>query len=306
MAAAGTKKKIKFEIEIEPFDETDKGNKAWATGIKEIDKAVKTIKWKGEAELDDKKWPVKKLQEEGAFAARMALKIFAGCVREAKKTAEKGKEKDGIKAVLDGYKDLEKDLDSGLDKWLENIESGKADNAGALKAGKAAFDKLNSVEFKGAFDGPRKKAIDALKALTKDGVDPKVQQKAGKVLEGLADEFGKTGKEAQKAIDFLLKTGKKLKDDKDADAELKNFGVEVLKGKNEETFTDFVDAAEKLGEVFEVVVEDAKKGALDPDTAKTAVSELERLSGLEKTAQSAVALAKSLTAKFKKIEQKLK
>jgi hypothetical protein len=306
MAVAGGKKKMKVDIEINVFDETAKENKAWAEGNAELKKVCKPIKFKDEAELDDRKWNARKLEEEAFIAVRMGLKIFAGCVRDAKKKADQGKEKDGVKAVLDGYSELEKEVSYGLEKWLDDIESGKADNAKALKAGKSAFEKINSIEFKGAFDGPVKKAIEALKPLTKEGADEKAKDKAAKTIEGLLKEFGDTGKQGQKAVDFLLKTGRTYEKDKSVDPAIQEFAKDVLKGKNADTFEDFLNAAEDFTETFEEVVDAVKDGGCDAETAKTAIKALEGLDSLQGTADKALALAKTMTKAFNQIAGKLK
>ncbi len=303
MAVKGKKTKrfkftMKFDLMKVPKVDFQDESRDWLKQNKEAGKYLKELEYDLDAELDDRKWTEKKLEDDAYYAIRMAVKMFDQEVKKAKKANDPG-------AVRSAYRDLEKDADYGLDKWLKDLESGKADNAKALADGKKAFNKLNAINFKGAFEGPRKKALDALKPLTKANPDTKQAPKISKTLEGLKSSFEAVGKEAQSAVDFLVKSSKKTKEDDNVDQELVKFADEVLKCAD--VFEPFLEGCEDLTDALEEAIAATKsKDDVDTDAVDEAVGKLEKLSSLDRYAAEAVALAKKLTPRFKKIETKLK
>jgi hypothetical protein len=304
--AAGGKKKIKLALkyDILKFDKMDTKNASdFIASNKDLAKLVKPLEFKVDAELDEKKYDAKKLEDVvyygdkgGVFGIRMAVKLFDMAVAEAKK---KNRPDDVKKA----YAELEKDSKYAFEKLMKDLESGKADNAGALKDGKAAMNKLDAVK-SNSFEDPRKGAIKALEALTKANADKGAAAKANKALTTIKTLFDKSGKEAEKAVDFLMSTGKKMKDDKDADQALKDFGKEVLK--QEKVFEAFLDGAYKFGEAFDEAITATEAEEVDAGKARDLIKSFEELSSLEKKAAAAVQCANKLRPKFKSIESKLK
>lgn len=290
------KKKFKFEMswkldELCKFNDLHKESQSALQAAK----GLKPLSYKIDAELDERKWNEKKLKEEAYYAFKMALIMLD---KEVKKI--KGDEKELKKA----YDDFLKDADYGLEKFVKDLESGKADNAKALKDGKSAFAKLDGVEFKGAFENPRKAALDALNPLTKgDKADAKEGAKSLKALETAKGKLDEVGKDAESAINFLMKTAKQTKNDKDVDPELKKFAEEIFKYEDE--FETFLSAADDLTGTFDQAINALKKGAIEPGQAKEFCEMFQSLKPLEKHAQTCVQLAKKLKPQFKKIEKKL-
>ena len=296
----------KYKFEIDPWAECrgkDIDARKWAEGEVNVIKKFKFDLTPSKA-LNERKWPEKKVLEDAYYGKpKMAVIMFTQHIVQLKED-KKVKDKDKPGELKDLYKGLVEDVKGGVEDWLEEIASGKADNAGALKDGKAAMGKIASVEFKGAFDKPLKTCIDALKKVLKGGkVDPKELANAKKALEGVKTEMAKTAKEARNAIDFLLKTGKKVKDDKDAAASLKKFGRDVLQYKDE--FKSFLGGADD----FDIALDDALKaagGEMDEDTLKDLLADFESLGPLEDAAQDCLKIAKQLAPQFKSIEKDLK
>lgn len=306
MAAAGKKKKIRLALkyDILKFDKMDTKNAIdFIVTNKDLAKVVKPLEFKVDAELDERKYDAKKLEDVvyygdkgGVFGIRMAVKLFDMAVAEAKK---KNKPDDVKKA----YSELEKDSKYAFEKLMKDLESGKADNAQALKDGKAAMNKLDAVK-SNAFEDPRKGVLKALEPLIKKDAGKDEASKANKILVTISTLFDKSGAEATKAVEFLASTGKKMKDDKDADQSLKEFGKEILK--KEKIFDDFLDGASKFDDAFDMALTATEGDELDVDAVKRAIKEFEALSSLEKLAAAAVKAARELQPKFKKIESKLK
>lgn len=303
MAATGAKKKMRLTLKYDIFkyDKQDcKGAASVIEGNKELAKLVKPLEFKVDAELDDRKWDPKKLEDVGyygdkggVFGIRMAVKLFDTAVTQSKSPD----------VVKKAYAQLVKDASYAFEKLMKDIESGKADNAGALKDGKAAMNKLDAFK-SNSFEDPRKGAIKALEPLTRKGADKSTAAKANKALVTIKTLFDKSGKEAEKAVDFLMNTAKKMRDDKDADQSLKNFGKEVLK--QERMFDDFLDAATRFGDVFDDAIKATEAEDIDADKAGDLVKSFESLSSVEKLAAAAVDCARKLKPKFKQIEAKLK
>lgn len=289
------KKKFKFDLTYDikdlcKFNDLHKESQSALLAVS----GLKPLKYRVDAELDERKWNEKKLKEEAYYGFKMAIIMLD---KEVKKC--KGNEKDLKKA----YDEFLKDAEYGLEKFMKDQESGKADNAKPLKDGKAAMNKLEAVK-SNSFDDPRKGAIAALEPLTKKGADKKDADTANKKLTTIKTMFDKSGKAAEEAVDFLMSMAKKMADNKDADQSLKDFGKEVLK--KEKVFDEFLFAAHKFNEAFENGIKATEGDELDVDKAKEALKEFEGLSSLEKKAAAAVKEAAALQPKFKKIESKLK
>lgn len=304
MATSDKPKKIKFEFD--PWKECrgkDVDAKKWAEGQVNVIKAIKFDLTPSKA-LDERKWPEKKVLEEAYYGGpKMAVIMFTQQIvqlKDDKKKDDKAKAKE-LKSM---YDNLCKDMEDAVEKWLEEVASGKADNAKGLKDGKAAMGKITDVEFKGAFDKPQKACVEALKGVLKGGkVDEKELAKAKKTLEGVKAEMEKTAQDAQDSIAFLMKSAKNSTKDKDADKSLQDFGKEVLT--HEKEFDAFLEGAEE----FDTALEDGLKAAedgMDEKKLGDLIKEFEKLSGLEKKAQDCMKIAKELAPKFKKIADKLK
>lgn len=326
MPNPGAKKEMKIDIEIDPFAECGK-EKDWALGIAEIKKKLKPIKFKDKAELDTRKWNDKKLEEEALQAVRMGLKIFSSRVKDAMKEAggtmkgKKGAEEDGGKkkkkgsspeeqaaeTVIEEYESLCKEIEYGLDKWLEDLASGKADNAKNLKDCGRAFKAIEDADIGVVFSTPRDRAADALEKLAKGGrggPDERAVNEAKEDLTEALEEFEEHSKVVADAIDTVLKAAKATKGNKEADAELQEFAKKVeTGGKN---MQQVVDDAAKLKKALEEAKKALDDGKTDAQTMRSHLQALQKLSGLDKSAKDAVDEAKTLAKAFKGIEKKLK
>ena len=304
MGTADKPKKIKFEFD--PWKETrgkDVDAKKWAEGQVNVIKPIKFDLTPSKA-LDERKWPEKKVLEEAYYGGpKMAVIMFTQEIvqlKEDKKKDDKGKIKE-LKSMYDG---LCKDMEDAVEKWLEEVASGKADNAKALKDGKSAMGKISSVDFKGAFDGKTKSCADALKDVVKDGkVDPKKAKDAKKKLTEIQSQMEKDGKDAYSSIKFLLDTAKKTGKDKDTAKSLQDFAKEI-QDKYAKTFEEFTEGVEEFDEGMEMSLE-GLEGEGDPDRIKSAIEFFNGYKGLD-TAKECGDIAKKLLPKFKAIEKDLK
>jgi hypothetical protein len=301
MAKAAKKKKFKFDITLDlfdkKFDDLKKEAKDWLKSQK-LDSYMKPIKHQFEAELDERKYNEAKLTEDAYYAIRMGVKILDQVVKKAK---EKNKPDDAKK----GYDKFVGEAKYGLEKWEKELASGKADNAKALKDGKAAMDKLDKLDFKGAFENPRKTCVAALEKLAKgDKPDPREVERAAKTFETVQALMEKQGKEAENAISFLVKTAEKTKDDDATDDALKSFAGEVLK--HEDTFNSFLEGAGDFGEALDEAIGATKGGEMDKAAVEKLLERFEKLKSLEGAAQECLKIAKKLSPQFKKIAGKLK
>lgn len=296
----------KYKFEFDPWKETrgkDVDAKKWAEGVVNVIKPIKFDLTPSKA-LDDRKWPEKKVLEESYYGGpKMAVIMFTQEVvqlKEDKKKDDKGKIKE-LKSMYDG---LCKDMEDAVEKWLEEVASGKADNAKALKDGKAAMGKISNVDFKGAFEGKPKACAEALKDVVKDGkVDQKKAKDAKKKLTEIQSQMEKDGKDAYSAVKFLVDTARKTEKDKDTAKSLQEFSKEI-RDKYAKSFDEFLEGVEEFDEGVEHTLK-ALEGEGDPDTIKAAVEFFTSFKGLDK-AKECGDIAKRLQPKFKAIEKDLK
>ncbi|MFN3973259.1 MAG: hypothetical protein ACK4GO_00010 [Gemmobacter sp.] len=311
------KKDIKVELDFDPMKELAKDGKALIDSMPAVKKKfAQKVKWSEKAEVDPRKHTKKSLDEEIEQAARFPFQLLATRVGEVAKDKEKDKKYDEKKAIklLIGYLDEATDhAISNASKKLEDIVSGKADNAKALKDGKAALGKLGKLDFKKDFVAPRADAITAMKELegrlTKDpGGKAKAFEKARSAIDKIASDFDKSGKEATAAIDYLLKTAKKIAGDDKPDPALSDFAKSILKGKDEAKgpLEDFGKSADELGKIFDKTAKNLKANTMEPDEVKKLREDLEGLSNIASDAKTVETLVEELQREFKKIENKLK
>lgn len=305
MATTDKPKKIKFEFD--PWKEARGGKnteaRRWAEGKVN---SIKTIKFDltPSKALNERKWPERKVMDEAYYGGpKMGCIMFIEQVDQLKndnKVSDKDKAKE-LKKLYDG---LCEDIEDAVEKWLEEVASGKADNAKGLKEGKAAMEKIGKVDFKGAFSKPCKSCSDALKKCLKGNeVDEKEVKKAKKALEDAKGEMEKSAKDAQNAISVMLKAAKNATKDKDADKSLQEFGEEVMK--NSSDFEGFLEGADEFDSALEEAIQ-AVDGEMTPEKLKELLKTFDGLSSLEDKSQKCLELAKTLAPKFKKIADKLK
>lgn len=307
MATATGKKEIKVELKLYPMKEMSPKARELVSGDKELKKEFeKAVTWSDKGEFDPRKYNKKDLDEEVLAAARMPMKIFANRVNEA----AKGKLDDKVKKqLLKDFDEASKGAISNASLRFEEIESGKGENKKGLKDGKAAFGKLEKVDFHDAFAKPFGETLDGLEALrtalkSKGGDKAGAFEKARKAIGKAAEDFDKVGSEAYAAVDFMLKTARSMKGNDKADPALVDFGKTVLK--DESTFDDFVKAAESFSKVLEAAVATLKANTAEASEIDKLVKEVIATNKVFQTATKVGSLVEELKPKFKAIEKDLK
>jgi len=302
MAATDGKTEFTAELDANPLDEMTKQAKDFIDGSKVLKKKFAKITFSQKIKLDAKKWNKKKLNAGMYGAARWELKILAVRVGQY---AKEGKADDKAEAALcKDYDKIAKEIKKKLSLELEELEKG-GDNKKALKDGKAAFAKLDKIDFKGAFNGPLKSAIDVMKWLEKavSGRNAKnAFTKAAGDMATVSGQFDKVGREANAAVSFLMKSAKEHA--KADDGGLQNFAKEIEK--SETVFEKFLSEAEAFEKGLDAAEAAIKEGKLDAAGVKDEIRKLERMAGVDKSAQAALQAAKKLKPAFLKIEKSLK
>ncbi len=296
------KKEFVAELKADPRKEMTKQAQDFIKGSKVLDKKFKEITFSQKIRLDAKKWKKSTLNAGMYGAARWDLKILAVRVGQY---AKEGKADAKAEAALSkDYDKITKEIHKKLAVELEELEKG-GNNKKALKDGKAAFAKLDNVDFSNAFSGPRQSAIDVLKWLEKSvsGRNAKnAFSKAAGDMATVSGQFDKVGREANAAVAFLMKTAKEHA--KADDGALNNFAKEIQKSdKVFQKFLDDADAFEKALDDAEAVI---KEGKLDAAGVKAEITRLQRMNGVDQSAQAALKAAKTLKPAFLKIEKSLK
>jgi hypothetical protein len=304
MATSSKPKKYKFEFD--PWKEAkgkEKEAQSWANGKTKVIKPIKFDVTPSKA-LDERKWPEKKVLDEAYYGKpKMALIMFVAAVAQLKddKRVEDKKKGKELESLYDG---LCKDMKGAVEDWLEEVASGKADNAKALKDGKAAMGKIKDVDFKKAFDSKPADCVKALKDVVKNGkVDEKKAKEAKKALEEILSQMEKDGKDAYDAIKFLLDTARKTEKDKNTAESLQKFSKEI-RDDHAGTFDKFTEGVEEFEEGVGLAVE-ALEGEGDPEEIAKAIKWFEGFKGLD-AAGKCGEIAKKLQPKFKDIEKELK
>ncbi|HSF92928.1 MAG TPA: hypothetical protein VLA51_12095 [Paracoccaceae bacterium] len=310
--AADQKAKIDAKLKAHPMKEMTKEVTAFLKKNPALQKKFGSIESSEKVELDKRKWNAKKVTEVIEANVRYDLKILA--VRFAKliKDGENGDPKKLEKALIKEFEDVKKEVLNKASLVVEEIVSGKGDNAKSLKDCKAAFAKLGKVDFDMMYQAPRQEAEEAFNRLAEVLEDKKATEaeqkkemaEALKTLDICVKEFGDSGKEASDAIDTLLKAAKTSKNDKDVDGEIKSFAETVLKSEGKITsvlskskkFSDALDAAQKL----------LKSGDVSAKAAKVQKGVFAKMSSLDGSAKETLKNASSMERAFKKIESKLK
>ncbi|MBL4919069.1 hypothetical protein [Szabonella alba] len=302
MPAADGKTEFTAELDADPLDEMTKQAKEFIKESKVLSKKFGKITFSQKIMLDPRKWKKKTLNAGMYGAARWDLKILAVRVGQY---AKDGKPDAKAEAALSkDYDKIVKAITKKLSLELEELEKG-GDNKKALKDGKAAFAKLDNVDFKSAFTGPLKSAIDVMKWLEKavSGRNAKnAFTKAAGDMATVSGQFDKVGREANAAVAFLMKSAKEHA--KADDAGLQNFAKEIEK--SEKIFQKFLSEAEAFEKTLDEAEATIKEGKLDAAGVKAEIVKLQRVAGVDKSAQEALKAAKTLKPAFLKIEKSLK
>lgn len=307
MAKIPGREKMKIELNFEPAKMLDPGTKKVLDKIPELKKGFsKKIKWSDSVEVDPAKYSKDELEEQMEIVARWPYQIIGTYMSDAVKKGGKDLEKAKTQALKD-LAEAEKLIPRRCEKKLEELVSGKEDNAKAMKRIEGALDQVEDVDFKGSFEKPRTQIAGALKELEKAlkgrGDKAGAVDKARKAFEDAKKEFEEVGADGQDAIDFLLKTARNLKNDRKADTALKNVGKLFQDEKGS------FDAFEKQSDAFtEAMVKTEKLLEEDePDPGKVAAlaAEFDKLSGLDRAAQQIQAAMKDIKKQYEDTKKQL-
>jgi len=310
----GEKKSFKAELKLSPTEEMDKRTSEWFKKHS-LAKKIDDFTHSQVVELDSRKWDVKKLRKGLVALVRYEAKLFASRGAEwVKKTDANNGElpKDCVKQYQKYHAKIQKMMTNKCEDALEELEADKGDNKKALAAGKAAlknFEKLNVI---GLFSVPTKAvttvfvvlAGELKKAAGNDKAIEKAYRTAGGSADKARDAFEKQGKQVGNTVKFLIKTGKDLENDKNADQMVSDFGK--LVSKESKTFSEFADAMQAFEIDIDAAVADIASRKLDPDLCASKAKAFAKYAKLEGKAKSAVAAVKKLKPKFNDVEKKLK
>lgn len=307
MAKIPGREKIKVELDFKPYSMLDASTKKAIDSIPELKKGfARAVKWSDTVEADPAKYDKKDLEYEMELVARWPYQVIGTYMTDAIKKGGKDLDKAKASAIKD-LAEAEKMIPRRCEKKLEELVSGKEDNAKAEKRIEGALDQIDDVDFNGAFEKPRTEIAGALKELSKalkgSGDKKRAIDKAKKAFESAKAKFEEVGADGQDAIDYLLKTARNLKNDKKADTALKNVGKLFQDEKG--TFDSF----EKQSEKFTKAMQDTEKLFEDdePDAAKveTLAGEFDKLSGLDKAAQDIQTAMKGIKKKYEDTKKAL-
>ncbi|QDY70925.1 hypothetical protein [Qingshengfaniella alkalisoli] len=310
-------KDIKVTMKVDPTKEVDDKLGKWLKEQPKAKSMLKPIEAKAKLAVDPRKWNDKKITDAMYAGARMEFQIFAQRVHDIKTAVEKGKKKPG---------DVEGDLKKAYDKLkryasvaaedtAKEIEADKGDNAKALRQGKAALREAAKVDFGKVFSGPRSLTIDALNDAAKAAADDsgkaggnapaKGRTSTDKRIDTAQSDFRKSGKNAEAAIEYLVKMAKDTAKNKDASPLLRSFAEDIRKAQKAglDKFASALGLFGKLLDQAEAEMNDPKKTAR---TCTKIVGELEKFKSVDTVSQKAGTTIKKLEADFRKIEKELK
>ncbi|MGC5198496.1 hypothetical protein, partial [Aphanothece microscopica] len=216
------KKEFKAEIKCSAVAECDGKDlkyieeklpkKTWDSLNKKIDFSEKVM-------LDGRKWKQKDL-DDGIYAvARYELKVFGTALgkrvdeHEGKKLDDK-KFEDAVKKL---HTETVKKIIEKVSLAIEELaKEGSGDGKKAAKDGNAAFKKLLEVDFDsfGVNAALAVKVLEDLeKSIKKGGKGASGFEKARTGFEKVNTSFEKDGKEAQAAVDFIMKKLREIQGD---------------------------------------------------------------------------------------------
>jgi hypothetical protein len=306
------KVKIDAKLKAYPMKEMTKEVTAYLKKNPALQKKFSSIESSEKVELDKRKWNAKKVTEVIVANVRYDLKILAVRFHKLIKDGENGDQKKLEKALIKEFEDIKKEVLNKASLVVEEIVSGKGDNAKSLKDCKTAFARLGKVDFDAMYQAPRQEAEEAFDRLAKVLEDKKATEadqkkemaEALKTLDICVKQFGESGKEAATAIDTLLKAAKNSKKDKNVDGEITAFAEMVLK--SEGKITSVLSKSKKFADALENAQKLLKAGDVSDKAAKVQKAVFTKMSKLDGSAKETLKNAARMERDFKKIESKLK
>ena len=313
MAADGNKK-FTATLEVPWRDEMRKEVRAWVQSEKDILKLFpkKFITYSQKVELNPDKWNETKLKKALPPLVRPEMKQLANRISDAMKLAEKSKSPKEhnkvIVAVKQAIKDTETEIKDKCLTALEELESGVADAKAGLALGKKAMAEVNRLDASKVFSEPLDIAMATARSIHKaedGGKDVKAAiDNAKKEIDGAIKSLNETGKAAQNVAKYLTTNGKKMADN--PKGEVAAFGRKVTDKKVLNPLQVLDKNIDKLETLLTPYAKALKGGTISGHTAKMAESQFSKMMGMQKSADTAVAVMKALQAEFKKVQKDLK
>ncbi|MFV0492505.1 MAG: hypothetical protein ACK5M4_11865 [Pseudorhodobacter sp.] len=315
---AKDKKEFTAELAADPLKEMTRPAQEYIKESKVLSKKFGKIAYKEKVALDPRKWQKKDLNNAALALARYELKLLAVRVNEVAKKA-KGQDKkagDGADRKVEAqlakeYDKTVKAIEKKISLALEELASGKEDNKKAVKDGKAAFAKLDKIDFPSAFTGPQQDLLKVLSELEKkvdsDNEDKKTRLPAAALtaaassINKIASEFDKKGREANAAISYLSKSSKEFR-------KADNAGLQSLSKTIDDAgeFGRFLQMADKFEKALDNIEKALKGGKVKPEDVRYWRKDIGGMAELGKTAKAAQQTAKKLSPSFKKILKDIK
>ncbi|MEP1202128.1 hypothetical protein [Tateyamaria sp.] len=312
MAADGNKK-MNANLELKWREEMRSDVIKWIQSEKDIIKLFpRTITYSKKVELNPDKWNEGKLKKALPRLFRQELKNLANRMSDAMKQAEKSKSPKEhnklIIAVKNAISDTKKEITEKCDQLLDDLETGAGDAKAGLALGKKAMAEVNKLEASKVFSEPLEIAMGTAKVIhiaeTKGADMAAALDNAKKEIVGALKSLNETGKAAQSVAKYLSANGKKMADN--PKGEVSAFGKKVMDRNVLGPLQVLDKNIDKLEAALVSYAKDLKDGKVDGHKAKMKASEFEKMKGLQKSADVAVAEMKKLQVAFKKVQKDLK
>lgn len=285
----------------------------WVQSEKDIIKLFpKRLTYSQKVQLNPAKWNEGKLKSALPGVVRMELKQLANRISDAMKLAEKAKSpKEHNKVVAAVKKAIavtQSEIEEKCSTLLDELESGVADAKAGLALGKKAMAEVDKLDATKVFSAPLEIAMSSARTIHQAEAKGKdvgaAQNDAKKEIEGAIKFLLDTGKKAQSVAKFLASNGKKMADN--PKGEVSAFGKKVIDKKVMSALQAMDKDIDKLEAELVPYAKDLNGGKVDAHKAKLFESKFDKMKGLQKSADSAVAEMKKLQDAFKKVQKDLK
>ncbi|WP_108838509.1 hypothetical protein [Tateyamaria sp. Alg231-49] len=312
MAADGNKK-MNANLELKWREEMRSDVIKWIQSEKDIIKLFpRTITYSKKVELNPDKWNEGKLKKALPRLFRQELKNLANRMSDAMKQAEKSKSPKEhnklITTVKNAISDTKKEIIEKCDQLLDDLETGAGDAKAGLALGKKAMAEVNKLDASKVFSEPLEIAMGTAKVIhmaeTKGADMAAALDNAKKEIVVALKSLNETGKTAQSVAKYLASNGKKMADN--PKGEVSAFGKKVMDKSVLGPLQVLDKNIDKLEAALVSYAKDLKDGKVDGHKAKMQASEFEKMKGLQKSADVAVAEMKKLQVAFKKVQKDLK
>ena len=312
MAAEGTKK-MTANLELQWRDEMRKDVVKWIQSEKDVIKLFpKTITYSQKVELNPAKWDEGKLKKALPRMFRQELKHLANRMSDAMKLAEKSKSPKEHNKVLTSVKtaiaDTQKEIYAKCDELLDDLETGAGDAKAGLAMGKKAMAEVSKLDAAKVFSAPLEIAMNTAKTIhqaeTKGNDIAAAQDSAKQQIDDAIKLLGDTGKTAHTSAKHLPANCKKKADN--PKGEVSAFGKKILDQKVLGPLQILDKNIDRLDAVLTPYAKGLKDGKVDAQKAKLFESQFDKMKGLQKSADVAVAAMKDLQDAFKKVQKDLK